>query len=61
MASNTNRFVCIEDYEKHAAQVLPSSTLEYYKGGADQEQTLQDNHDAFKRYVKICGNFLKDL
>ena len=61
MASDDNKFVCIEDYESHAAQVLPSSTLEYYRGGADQEQTLQDNHEAFKRYVKKCENFWYDL
>ena len=43
------RFVCVDDYEIHAAQVLPANALDYYKSGADQEQTLKDNQEAFKR------------
>lgn len=43
------KFVCVEDYEKHAAKVLPSYALEYYKSGADEEQTLRENRDSFKR------------
>lgn len=45
----TEKFVCVEDYEKHAAKVLKNYALAYYKDGADQEQTLHDNRDAFKR------------
>ncbi|KAI9565496.1 hypothetical protein GHT06_009288 [Daphnia sinensis] len=44
------KFVCVEDYEKHAAKVLPSYALEYYKSGADEEQTLRENRDSFKRW-----------
>lgn len=43
------KFVCVEDYEIHAANVLPSYALEYYKSGADEEQTLRDNREAFRR------------
>ena len=43
------KFVCVEDYENHAAKVLPAYALEYYKSGADEEQSLRDNRDAFKR------------
>lgn len=47
-------FVCIQDYETNAAKVLPPFVWDFYQGGADQEQTLQDNRAAFKRYeVKI--------
>ena len=41
--------VSVADYEQHAYNVLPSFALEYYKSGADQEQTLRDNREAFKR------------
>ena len=45
------KMVCVDDYEKHAARVLPSSVFDFYRGGANQEQTLKDNHAAFKRYI----------
>ena len=43
------KLVCIEDYEIYAAKVLSSNALEYYKSGADEEQTLRENRDSFKR------------
>ena len=45
----SGKLVCVADYEKHASQVLPASIFEFYKGGANHEQTLKDNHDAFQR------------
>lgn len=45
----SGNFVCVQDYEKHAATVLQEKTWGYYSEGADQEQTLYDNRDAFKR------------
>ena len=45
----SEKFVCIQDYEKYAALTLQSKTLAYYSEGADQEQTLRDNREAFKR------------
>lgn len=47
------QLVCILDYEKHAKQLLPPSAHEYYRGGADEEQTLTDNRQAFKKYSLI--------
>ncbi len=44
-----HKLVCVDDYEKHASQVLPVQAWDYYRGGADLEQTLKDNRDAFKR------------
>ena len=46
----SEKLVCVQDYEKHAIGILPSAILGYYTEGADQEQTLRDNRDAFKRY-----------
>ena len=45
------QLVCLQDYEEHASQVLPPFVLDFYRGGADQEQTLRDNRESFKRYV----------
>ncbi|XP_046636059.1 hydroxyacid oxidase 1-like [Daphnia pulicaria] len=44
------KFVCVEDYENHAKKVLPSYALEYYRSGADEEQTLRENRESFKRW-----------
>ena len=46
------KFVCVEDYENHAKKVLPSYALEYYRSGADDEQTLLENRESFKRYFQ---------
>lgn len=51
--SNDIKIVCLQDYEENAIKVLPPFVLDYYKGGADQEQTLRDNHEAFKRYCYL--------
>lgn len=55
--STANKFVCLQDYEENAKQVLPTFSLDYYRGGADQEQTLQDNRYAFKRYSSFNSKF----
>jgi len=43
------KLVCVEDYEKLAHEKLDRNTLDYYKSGADAEETLRDNKNAFKR------------
>ncbi len=42
-------FVCLQDYEDHALKVLEKKALCYYRDGAEQEQTLRDNREAFNR------------
>lgn len=42
--------VCLEDLEKYAQKHLEKSVYDYYSCGANSEQTLQENGDAFKRY-----------
>lgn len=54
MASESKlQLVCLQDYEEHASKILPPFVLDFYRGGADQEQTLRDNREAFKRYVLL--------
>jgi len=45
-----DHFVCLQDYEDHALKVLSKTAVGFYRGGADQEQTLGDNREAFNRY-----------
>ena len=41
--------VCVDDFEKHAKKHLPKYAFEYFAGGADEENTLRENVEAFKR------------
>ena len=39
--------ICLSDFEKQARTRLDSNAWGYYSSGADQEQTLRDNEEAF--------------
>ena len=41
--------VCVSDFEEEAKKVLPKAVYDYYRSGADQQQTLEDNTAAFNR------------
>lgn len=41
--------ICVDDFEKKALSVLPKNALDYYKSGAGQEKTLENNRKAFSR------------
>ena len=43
--------VCLADFEVHFNHSLNKNALGYYSTGANQEQTLKDNVEAFMRYV----------
>ena len=45
------RPVCLADFEVHFKNSLNKNALDYYSSGANQEQTLKDNMEAFTRYV----------
>ncbi|GIZ00967.1 hydroxyacid oxidase 1 [Caerostris extrusa] len=53
-------FIVVEDFEKYALHNLPKSVADYYKSGADEEQTLKENIEAFKRY-RLKPRFLRDV
>lgn len=42
--------VCVADFEKYAHEILPRNALDYYRSGANNEETLQDNVKAFRRH-----------
>lgn len=41
--------VCLEDIEEKAKKNLSESRSYFFGGGADEEQTLRDNIEAFRR------------
>ena len=41
--------VCLKDIEDVAHKILPKNALDYYKSGAEQQSTLEDNRRAFQR------------
>ena len=42
--------VCVADFEKFAYETLPRNALDYYRSGANNQETLGDNVKAFIRY-----------
>lgn len=60
MMANPKTFVCVNDFEQEAFKRLPKLALDYYRSGADEEQTLKDNITAFRRF-KILPRFLRDV
>ncbi|KAF3323466.1 peroxisomal (S)-2-hydroxy-acid oxidase GLO4 [Carex littledalei] len=43
--------VNIREFEERAKQVLPKMFFDYYNGGAEDEHTLRENMEAFKRIM----------
>ncbi|GCC33195.1 2-Hydroxyacid oxidase 1 isoform X1 [Chiloscyllium punctatum] len=52
--------VCINDFEQHAKEILPKAVYDYYRSGADEQQTLRDNVAAFSRW-SLCPRVLRDV
>ena len=47
--------VCLKDIEDVAHKILPKNALDYYKSGAEQQSTLEDNRRAFQRQATpVC-------
>ncbi|NXQ34211.1 HAOX1 oxidase, partial [Alaudala cheleensis] len=56
----SGRPVCIADFEEHAKTFLPKSVFDYYRSGADDQETLADNVAAFSRW-KLYPRVLRDV
>jgi len=54
------KLVCVPDFEAAAFKLLDNNALQYYKSGADDEFTLKDNKEAFKRWI-IRPRMLRDV
>nr|XP_010992757.2 hydroxyacid oxidase 1 [Camelus dromedarius] len=55
-----SRLVCVSDYEQHAKSVLQKSIYDYYKSGANDQETLADNIAAFSRW-KLYPRMLRNV
>lgn len=55
--SRASKPVCLADIEEEAKKNLSGRKLSYFEGGADEELTLKDNIDAFKRSVGFDRGF----
>ncbi len=42
--------MCVSDFEEEARKVLSKAVYDYYRSGADEQNTLADNVAAFDRY-----------
>jgi (S)-2-hydroxy-acid oxidase len=51
---------CLSDFEKYARSRLDGNAWGYYSSGANQEQTLRDNEEAFRRY-RLRPRMLRDV
>jgi len=60
LASQAARAFSIEDLRTIARKRLPRAIFEFYDGGAEDEVTLRDNLEAFKR-VRILPRALNDV
>ena len=45
------RPVCLADFETHFKHCLDKNARDYFSSGANQEQTLKDNVQAFSRWI----------
>uniref|UniRef100_A0A8C5N2P5 (S)-2-hydroxy-acid oxidase n=1 Tax=Gouania willdenowi TaxID=441366 RepID=A0A8C5N2P5_GOUWI len=52
--------VCVSDFEDEAQRVLPKAVYDYYRSGADQQDTLADNVAAFSRWC-LRPRVLRDV
>nr|KAF6330051.1 hydroxyacid oxidase 1 [Myotis myotis] len=55
-----SRLVCISDYEQHAKSILQKSIYDYYRSGANDQETLADNMAAFSRW-KLYPRMLRNV
>ena len=56
MADSLTEPVCLKDFESYARQYLPNHAFEFFAGGANEETTIRENVEAFKR----CENIQED-
>ncbi|XP_033102749.1 hydroxyacid oxidase 1-like [Anneissia japonica] len=60
MSVDNEDFVCLEDFVKPAQKLLLNSRFEYYSDGCNEQFTLKENREAFKRY-RLRPHLLRDV
>lgn len=49
MGACGENFCCLDEYEAYALSILPRNSADYYRSGAENENTLKNNKSAFKQ------------
>ncbi|XP_070566019.1 uncharacterized protein [Ptychodera flava] len=47
---DASQLLCLDDFEEQAQKLLPIGMWSYYRSGADNEETLRENREAYRRY-----------
>ncbi|CAM1320180.1 HAO1 (predicted) [Pycnogonum litorale] len=55
-----DRLVCVSDFERYVNEHLDLNVLDYIRSGANNEQTLRENTNAFSRF-RLRPRFLRDV
>ena len=58
MADSLTEPVCLKDFESYAREYLPYYAFEFFAGGANEETTIRENLEAFKRCENMGENSL---
>lgn len=61
VVKDMDTFISLNDFEKQALQILPSGSREFYRNGAINEETLNQNRQAFKNIILRPRFLLKDV
>ena len=51
MATGSSALVSVADFEEYARRILPEYAFLYFTSGAEEEHTVEDNKNAFARFV----------
>ena len=60
MVPDLAEFTCLDDFERHALEVLPQMPRDYFRSGAWGEVTLRDNRAAWER-LRIWYRVMRDV
>lgn len=52
-----DKYISVKDLEDAALESLPKAARDYYKSGATEEFTLEENRRAFQRFGFIIINY----
>jgi 4-hydroxymandelate oxidase len=59
-SSHLDQFISLDDFERHALEVLPQLPRDYYRSGAWAETTLRENRAAWDR-LRLWYRVLRDV
>ena len=47
---STTQLICLRDFEQNAEEMVDLKTRDFWGDGADQQQTISENTEDFKRW-----------